>query len=49
MDGEELVMMNSNMEQWRTVLGETMDIHLYTPKYSDEIVCVGTNCYWVVN
>lgn len=49
MDGEELVMMNSSMEQWRVILGETNAIHIFTPNWVDEIVCVGTNIYWVVD
>lgn len=49
MDGEELVMINGCTEQWRVVLGECQRIHVYTPNYTDEVVCVGTNCYWAVD
>jgi hypothetical protein len=42
-------MVNASTEQWRVVLGDTQFIHVYTPNYTDEIVCIGTNCYWVVD
>jgi len=42
-------MMNAGIEQWRVVLGECQHIHIYTPNYTDEMVCVGINCYWVVD
>lgn len=49
MDGEELVMVNSSIEQWRVILGEASAIHLHSPSWEDEIVCVGTDTYWVVD
>jgi hypothetical protein len=42
-------MVNASTEQWRVVLGDTQFIHVYTPNYTDEIVCIGTNCYCVVD
>lgn len=49
MDGEELVMINASIEQWRVVLGECQRIHIYTPNYTDEVVCIGSNCYWIID
>lgn len=42
-------MMNGSMEQWRVVLGEVASMHLHSKSHSDEIVCVGGNCYWIVD
>lgn len=48
-DGEDLVMAKAGMEQWRILVGEINEIHLYKDGDKTKLVCVGEEEYWVVS